>query len=153
MRRLWIIVTLLIAVLFALVACASPVTSPSVPAQSPNPTQQAPAPPVKTTPVTTQAIPCEKAKDHIGERTTVYGIVASTNYATGSKGKPTFLNLGKPYPNQIFTVLIWDNNRKNFSNSPEIYYKGKTIYVTGLIVPYQGVPEIEVTSPSQIREQ
>ena len=87
---------------------------------------------------------------HIGERITVVGKVMSTTYATGSKGKPTFLNIGKPYPNQEFTVLIWDNNRSKFPQSPEKYYEGKTIAVAGLIVAYQGTPQIEVTSPSQI---
>jgi hypothetical protein len=39
-----------------------------------------------------------EAKDHIGERATVCGRVASTRYAVTSRGKPTFLNLDKPYP-------------------------------------------------------
>ena len=54
--------------------------------------------PSSSTPL--QAIPCEEAKYHIGERTTVYGVVASTNYATGSKGKPTFLNVGTSSMNE-----------------------------------------------------
>jgi hypothetical protein len=48
-----------------------------------------------------------EAKDHVGETATVCGSVVSTRYATSSKGRPTFLNLDKPYPNQVFTVLIW----------------------------------------------
>lgn len=96
-------------------------------------------------------IPWNEAKYHIGERTTVYGPVASTYYATGSKGKPTFINIGNAYPNRNrFTVLIWDRNRGNFPFAPENYYSGKTISVTGLITEYEGVPEIEVTSPGQI---
>jgi hypothetical protein len=39
-----------------------------------------------------------EAKDHIGERATVCGRVASTRYAATTRGKPTFLNLDKPYP-------------------------------------------------------
>jgi len=46
--------------------------------------------------------PAEAAK-HIGEKATVCGVVASARYASRSKGQPTFLNLDKPYPNQIFT--------------------------------------------------
>ena len=100
------------------------------------------------------AISCYEAKDHIGERTTVYGTVVDTNYASGSSGKPTFLNMcyGYPDPNR-FTVVIWGENRGKFSEPPEDYYDGKNIYVSGLIVTYQGVPEIEVTSPSQILEK
>jgi uncharacterized repeat protein (TIGR02543 family) len=100
------------------------------------------------------AISCYEAKNHIGERTTVYGTVVDTNYASGSSGKPTFLNMCYSYPNpNRFTVVIWGENRVEFSQPPEDYYDGKTIYVSGLIVSCQGVPEIEVTSPSQILEQ
>ena len=100
------------------------------------------------------AISWDEAKNHIGERTEVYGTVVDTHYASESKGKPTFLNVGNPYPDpNRFTVVIWGENRGNFSQPPEDYYDGKTIYVTGLIEEYKGVPEIKVTSPSQIHEQ
>src|SRR2546426_4926707 len=65
-----------------------------------------------------------EAKDHIGEMATVCGSVVSTRYAASTKGQPTFLNLDKPYPNQIFTVLIWGSNRSKFGG-PETDYKGK----------------------------
>jgi len=99
------------------------------------------------------AISWDEAKNHIGERTTVYGPVVDTCYASGSSGKPTFLNMGNPYPDpNRFTVVIWNENRGKFSQPPEDYYDGKTIYVSGLIVPYDGAAEIEVTSPDQINE-
>jgi uncharacterized repeat protein (TIGR02543 family) len=104
-------------------------------------------------PCASDAISCTEAKNHIGERTTVYGVVVDTSYASGSSGQPTFLNLCYAYPSpNRFTVVIWGENRGNFSQPPEDYYDGKTIYVTGLIVSYQGVPEIEVSSPDQICE-
>ncbi|MEA1872262.1 MAG: hypothetical protein U9M91_02580 [Chloroflexota bacterium] len=99
------------------------------------------------------AISWDEAKNHIGERTIVYGPVVDTNYASGSSGKPTFLNMGNPYPDpDRFTVVIWGENRGKFSQPPEDYYDGKTIYVSGLIDSYEGVPQIEVTSPAQICE-
>src|SRR5437763_5493062 len=55
-----------------------------------------------------------EAKDHIGEMATVCGTVVSTRYAATTKGRPTFLNLDKPYPNQIFTVVIWGSDRDKF---------------------------------------
>jgi hypothetical protein len=42
-----------------------------------------------------------EAKAHIGETATVCGSVASTRFAASTKGQPIFLNLDKPYPNQI----------------------------------------------------
>jgi len=99
------------------------------------------------------AISWDEAKNHIGERTTVYGPVVDTHYASESSGEPTFLNMGNPYPDpNRFTVVIWGENRGKFSQPPEDYYVGKTIYVSGLIDPYEGVTQIEVTSPDQIHE-
>jgi DNA/RNA endonuclease YhcR with UshA esterase domain len=47
--------------------------------------------------------------------------------------------------------LIWGSDRSKFSPAPEIQYKGRTIYVYGLIELYQGSAEIIVTEPSQIQ--
>ena len=90
------------------------------------------------------------AQKYIGEKKTVCGMVASATYAVRTKGQPTFLNLDQPYPNQIFTVLIWGSDRKKFSDPPETFYKGKTICVTGPIKSFKGKPEIIVRDPSQI---
>jgi DNA/RNA endonuclease YhcR with UshA esterase domain len=90
-----------------------------------------------------------EAKDHIGETATVCGNVVSTRYAASTKGQPTFLNLDKPYPNQIFTVVIWGSNRSKFGR-PEVEYNEKRICVTGKITEYRGVPEVTVDAPAQI---
>ena len=91
-----------------------------------------------------------QAKDHFGETTTVCGEVVTTSYADSSKGHPTFLNLDKPYPNQIFTVVIWGENRAKFGK-PEEDYKGKRICVSGKITAYAGKPEIVVSDPKQVK--
>lgn len=77
-------------------------------------------------------------------------MVASAKYADRTNRTPTFLNLNQPYPNQIFTALIWGSDRHKFKAPPEIAFKGKRICVTGLIVTYKGIPEIIVEEPSQI---
>lgn len=64
-----------------------------------------------------------QAKDHIGERATVCGVVASANYAQRSKNTPTFLNLDKPYPEHVFTVVIWGADRAKFG-TPETTLNG-----------------------------
>lgn len=104
-------------------------------------------------PCPSDAISWDEAENHYGDRTTVYGLVVDTYYCIGCSGQPTFLNMGNPHPNpNRFTVVIWGENRGEFSQSPEDYYLGKTIYVTGLIEEYEGVPQIEVTSSDQICE-
>jgi DNA/RNA endonuclease YhcR with UshA esterase domain len=98
------------------------------------------------------SISAADAKNHVGERATVCGEVASTHYAVSSRGSPTFINLDKPYPNQIFTVLIWGTNRPKFGD-PEEAYRGKHICVTGKMSDYKGAPEIIAYEPSQIKVQ
>jgi hypothetical protein len=93
-----------------------------------------------------------EAKDHIGELATVCGRVASTRYAETTRGKPTFLNLDKPYPSQLFTVLIWGDHREKFGN-PEEKYRDKQVCVTGKIAEYRNAPEIVVNEPQNIEVQ
>jgi hypothetical protein len=44
-----------------------------------------------------QSITAAKAARHIGERETVYGMVAGAHFASGSRGQPTYLNFDRPY--------------------------------------------------------
>jgi hypothetical protein len=98
------------------------------------------------------AISATEAKDHVGERTTVCGEVASAHYAAKSRGNPTFINLDKPYLNEIFTVLIWGSDRPKFGD-PEESYRSKHICATGKITNYKGIPEIVAYEPAQIKVQ
>jgi DNA/RNA endonuclease YhcR with UshA esterase domain len=108
---------------------------------------------VLSSPVAAQKkLTASEAKDHVGETATVCGSVVSTRYATSTKGQPTFLNLDKPYPNQVFTVLIWGENRSKFG-TPESEYKGKRICVTGKITEYRRVPEMVVNDPQEIKRE
>lgn len=101
--------------------------------------------------VQVKGITWDEAIDHIGERGTVCGPVMGTRYASGSRGEPTFLNLGKDYPDpDRFTVVIWGENRDNFPFAPEVEYDNKTICVSGLIETYEGVPQIIADTPSDI---
>jgi DNA/RNA endonuclease YhcR with UshA esterase domain len=93
------------------------------------------------------------AKDHIGKEATVCGTVKSARYASTSNRKPTFLNLDKAFPNQIFTAVIFEENRSKFAKPPEEQFKDKAICVTGKIEEYNGTPEIVVTEPKQIEEK
>ncbi|MGC1256824.1 MAG: hypothetical protein WA867_14790 [Candidatus Acidiferrales bacterium] len=100
----------------------------------------------------TKKITAAEAKDHIGDRATVCGKVASTHDAKSSKGEPTFLNLDQPYPKEIFTILIWGSDREKFG-TPEIEYKDLRVCVTGKITSYRGEPEIIAADRGQIEIQ
>jgi|SRR5215472_3770269 len=97
------------------------------------------------------AINLEDAAGHVGENVTVCGIVASAQYAARSKGQPTFLNIGKPYPNQEFTALIWGSERAKFGD-PEKTLQGKRVCVTGTIRLYRGSAEVILNGPEQLRQ-
>jgi hypothetical protein len=79
-----------------------------------------------------------EAVRHIGERATVCGDVASEHTATTSRGTPTFVDLDKPYPYQVFTVLVWGSDRATVGVLP---HSGR-ICATGTITKYRGTPEI-----------
>ena len=95
----------------------------------------------------------EDAAKFIGQQKTVCGTVASAHHAvlTGVDNVPTFLHLNKPYPHQVFTVLIGGLDRGKFEKPPETLYSGKEICVTGMIQSYQGRPVIVVKDPGQIK--
>lgn len=96
------------------------------------------------------SISAVQARDHVAEKTTVCGEVVSTHYAASSRGSPTFLNLDEPYPNQIFTVVIWGSDRRKFGN-PESTYKNTHMCASGVIDSYRGVPQIVARDPGQLR--
>jgi hypothetical protein len=91
-----------------------------------------------TTAVATSApatISWDQAKNHVGEVATVIGKVIGAH----SFGDSAVLNVGKDYPDPgRFTVYISDT-----SGMPEDMFVGVTIAVTGKVVLYKHVPEIE----------
>lgn len=97
-----------------------------------------------------ESITAGEAAKHVGEMATVCGTVASAKYVAGSKGQPTFLNLDKAYPDQVFTALIWGDDRGRFSSPPEMAYDGKKLCVSGVIETYKGKPQIVVRDPKQM---
>jgi hypothetical protein len=94
-----------------------------------------------------QTLTTSQAKAHEGESATVCGIVASERTATSSRGEPTFINLDSAYPKQLFTILVWGEDRNNVGVLPRT---GSRVCATGLITDYRGVPEIVVRSRGQL---
>lgn len=86
----------------------------------------------------------------VGQVATVCGVVASAKYASQANGQPTFLNLDKPYPDHVFTAVIWGRDRQAFSYNPESL-AARRICVTGAVRLYRSKPEIVVSQSNQIR--
>jgi DNA/RNA endonuclease YhcR with UshA esterase domain len=93
----------------------------------------------------------EDTPKHVGETATVCGVVASAKYAASSRSQPTFLDFDKPYPNAVFTAVIFGDDRRKFG-TPELSLRRKRICVTGQIRDYRGKPEIIIHEPSQLAE-
>lgn len=96
-----------------------------------------------------QQLSATEAASHIGQDATVCGQVASVHFAARSRGEPTFINLDRPYPNQIFTILVWGEDRVKFGNL-EAKYSGSRVCVRGVIAEYRGEPEMVVHDPSSM---
>jgi len=96
-----------------------------------------------------QTITAEQARDHIGETATVCGRVASAHYSSKSRGRPTFLDFGRPYPHAVFAAVIWGDDRARFGQ-PEKQYRNKHVCVTGFISVFHGQPDMDVRDPDQI---
>ena len=93
-----------------------------------------------------------EAQAHIGDHGTVCGLVASAKYATSINRQPTFLNLDRPYPNHVFTAVIWGKDRDAFPYAPESL-QGSSVCVKGTITSYKGSAEIIVSNPDQITKK
>lgn len=100
-------------------------------------------------PAVAQTISAADAKNHIGENATVCGKVTSERTATSSRGDPTFINLDAAYPNQVFTILIWGDDRKSVGELPR---EGSRVCASGVITDYHGEPEIVVKSSGQLSQ-
>lgn len=89
-------------------------------------------------PATAQTISSADAKNHVGEKATVCGLVAGKHTASQSQGVPTFIDLDKPYPSESFTVLVWERDKGAVGLLPS---NGR-LCVSGTIVQYHGGAEI-----------
>jgi endonuclease G, mitochondrial len=91
-----------------------------------------------------------QAQYHQGARITVVGKVVSARYVPRSES--TFLNLDRVFPNQVFTITIWKDGRRNFSYKPEEVLNGQYIEVTGKVsLDREGIPTINVSNEKQIK--
>ena len=94
----------------------------------------------------------DQARAFVGQRGTFRGEVVGTNYVERSTTQPTFLNIGRPFPDSSrLTVVVWGRDRGRFPQPPEVAYAaGQEICVSGEVSLFEGVVQIEVDSPSAV---
>ena len=87
-------------------------------------------------------ISADNANQYIGTNQKVCGqIVEVKNFSKGQ-----YLNFNKNFPNQPFTLVIWNSDLANLEKI-EPY---KELCVTGLIFSYKGKPQMQIKSHNQI---
>ncbi len=94
-----------------------------------------------------QTLTTGQARAHDGESAKVCGTVGNEHTATGSQGKPTFIDLDSAFPEQKFALLVWDQDREKVGELPRT---GARVCATGVINYYHGVPQIIIRSSSQL---
>jgi len=85
------------------------------------------------------------AKKHVGAEAVVTGVIAEVNKAAAL----VRLNFEKPYPENVFTAVIFSRNTNDFPEVDKL--KGKTVEVSGKIAEYRNRPQIVVNSTNQIK--
>jgi hypothetical protein len=85
---------------------------------------------------------------YVGDVANVYGNVYEAWYSWQTD--EYYLYFGAPYPHHDFSVVIPGKKARQFNRNPEIFFKGRYIWVTGLISLYDGKPEMIVREKHQI---
>jgi DNA/RNA endonuclease YhcR with UshA esterase domain len=94
----------------------------------------------------TKTIAPQEAKDYIGKKVIVSGIV---DQVTHSRSDTWFINMGGKYPDNAFTAVIFKADADKFKNLKDL--EGKTIEVKGEIKDYRGTPEIILSDSDQLK--
>jgi hypothetical protein len=102
-------------------------------------------------PAQTGLITTREAKNHVGEKDRLRE-GRGHPFCFEREGPPTSVPFDQPYPDQIFTLVIWGSDRAKFGR-PEEIYRDKELCVTGKITSYLGIPEIVASNPNQVQVQ
>ena len=94
----------------------------------------------------------EEVKSHIGDSIASRGKVFGVRYFPDAKNAPTLINIGGAFPNQLLTVVITGDIRKEMPFQPtEEFLKEKEVIIRGKIELYKGKPQIVVSHLSQFQ--
>lgn len=86
---------------------------------------------------------------HIGDSVRFCARVYNTRYFESAVNKPTILDVNDSFTSQL-NIIIWEQDRKNFSNAPESLYYKKKICVSGVVESNNNIPQIIIRNRHQI---
>lgn len=97
------------------------------------------------------SIKIEEVTNHMGDTVKLKAKIFGIKTLSNAKGTPTLINLGAAYPNQLLTIVIWQEVKEKLGFDPsDAKYIGGLAEVTGKIESYKGKPQITLTNPSQL---
>jgi len=92
-----------------------------------------------------EVVSWQDAGKYVGRLVTVEGLVV----ATYRSDKVLMLNFHQDY-RKHFKVAVFADKLAKFPEHPEDFYKKRLVRVTGIVVEYEGAPEMVVDEPEQI---
>ena len=95
-----------------------------------------------------QSLTTAQAREHDGDHVTICGTVKNEHTAESSKGKPTFIDIDSSFPEPVFVVVVWDEDKPQVGPLPPLKAH---LCATGTVNYYRGVPQMVVKDKSQIR--
>lgn len=96
-------------------------------------------------------ISAEEATKFVGENVTVTGKIIGGKFAERSKKPSTVLSMAGNGSATAVSIVINNENRKNFPYNPEDYLSNKRVSVTGKVTEANGRPEILINGPEDVR--
>lgn len=94
----------------------------------------------------------DSAREHIGRTRAIAGrVVAVTKSPSNTRGNPTWIEVGAPFPSiRRLSLVIWGNHRANFPTDLQQLI-GTRPCILGEVKGYKGVAQIELKSPDQLQ--
>jgi hypothetical protein len=96
-----------------------------------------------------QNIRPSQAKQHVGDKVTVCGIVTGTSVVKGNP-ETTILSLGEEKSKAVVSIAIWSTDYPKFEYVPSEHLKGKNICVSGWMKLAGGQPQVIISSGEQV---
>jgi hypothetical protein len=96
-------------------------------------------------------IKLEEVNSHIGDSVEVRGKLSDITYLKNAKNSPTFIRVGGKYPNQLLTIVVFDDVRRRLDiNLQEEKYAQGVVIANGKLELYKGKPQIVINDPRQL---